>query len=91
MRNVYFCSKNNQAINVFPDLCNLVSIQIKNSKEYLISNRTSILKQPDYEENNNTRVKYASYSNCNAGNEFLESICHVIEENLFEEVNNSKF
>ena len=52
MRNVYFCSKNNQAINVFPELCKLISIQIKNSKEYLVSNKISILKQPDYGETN---------------------------------------
>lgn len=90
MRNVYFCSKNNQAINIFPDLCKLISIQIKNSKEYLVSSKTSILKQPDFKEND-TRAQYASYSNCNAGNEFLESICHVIEENLFHETNDSKF
>jgi len=91
MRNVYFCSKNNQAINVFPELCKLISIQIKNSKEYLVSNKISILKQPDYGETNNVRAQYASYSNCNAGNEFLESICHVIEENLFDELNKSNF
>lgn len=89
MRNIYFCSKNNQAINIFPELCNLISIQIKNSKEYLVSNKTSVLKQPDFRENNNTRAQYASYSNCNAGNEFLESICHVIEESLFNELNSS--
>jgi hypothetical protein len=51
-------------------LCKLISIQIKNSKEYLISNKTSILKQPDFKENNNTRAQYASYSNYSAGNEF---------------------
>ncbi|CAB4401810.1 unnamed protein product [Rhizophagus irregularis] len=40
-------------------------------KEYLVSSKTSILKQPDFKEND-TRAQYASYSNCNAGNEFLE-------------------
>lgn len=70
-------------------MCNLVSTQIKNSKEYLVSSKTSVLKQPDFRENNNTKAQYASYSNCNAGNEFLESICHVIEESLFDELNNS--
>jgi len=54
MRNVYFCSKNNQAINIFPELCKLVSIQINNSKEHLISSKTSGLKQPDFGESNNT-------------------------------------
>ena len=91
MRNVYFCSKNNQAINTFPELCKLISIQIKNSKEYLVSSKTSALKQPEYGEKNSTRAQYASYSNCNSGNEFLESICHVIEENLFDELNSSNF
>src|SRR3954470_23198851 len=36
MRNVYFCSKNNQAINTFPELCKLIAIQVKNNKEYII-------------------------------------------------------
>ncbi|GBB99207.1 hypothetical protein RclHR1_03450002 [Rhizophagus clarus] len=89
MRNVYFCSKNNQAINIFPELCKLVSIQIKNNKEYFASSKTSVLKQP--EENNITKTQYGSYTNSNAGNEFLESICHVIEESLFNELNSSKF
>ena len=57
MRNVYFCSKNNQAINIFPELCKLISIQIKNSKEYLLSNKTSVLKQPNCGENN-TRAQF---------------------------------
>jgi len=90
MRNVYFCSKNNQAINIFPELCKLISIQIKNSKEYLLSNKTSVLKQPNCGENN-TRAQYASYSNSNSGTEFLESICHVIEESLFDELNSSTY
>jgi len=91
MRNIYFCSKNNQAINIFPELCKLISIQIKNSKEYFISDKTSTFKQPDYGKNNNSKAQYTSYSNYNVGNKFLESICHVIEESLFDELNNSKF
>jgi len=91
MRNVYFCSKNNQAINTFPELCKLIEIQVKNNKEYIISSKMSVLKPPNYGENNNTKAQYASYSNCNAGNEFLESISHVIEESLFDELNSSNF
>jgi hypothetical protein len=91
MRNVYFCSKNNQAINIFPELCNLISIQVKNNKEYLVSNRMSVLKQPNYEKNSSTKSQYGSYTNSNAGNEFLESICYVIEKGLFDELNDSKF
>ena len=84
--------KNNQAINIFPELCKLVSIQIKNSKEYLVSSKTSVLKQSDFGERNNTaRAPYASYSNYNSGNEFLESICHIIEESLFDELNSSTY
>jgi len=90
MRNVYFCSKKYQAINIFSDLSKLVNLQIKNNKEYIISDKTSILKKPEFEKNS-TKSSYGSYMNSNAGNEFLESICCIIEDELFEELNNSKF
>ena len=34
---------------------------------------------------------YASYSNSNSGTEFLESICHIIKESLFDELNSSTY
>ncbi|CAG8669166.1 10960_t:CDS:2, partial [Scutellospora calospora] len=60
MRNVYFCAKNHQPINLFPNLCELVTTQIHNHKEYITSDRVS-------------------------------SICDIIEEGLFEELNTSKY
>ena len=44
MRNVYFCAKNHQPINLFPNLCELVTTQICNREEYIISDRMCILK-----------------------------------------------
>ena len=88
MQNIYFYSKKHQAI--ISDLSKLVLYQIKNSKEYIVSNNLSVLKTPNY-ESNNTRSLYGSYTNNNAGNEFLESICYVIEKELYNELNNSKF
>ncbi|CAG8798564.1 9431_t:CDS:1, partial [Dentiscutata erythropus] len=39
MRNVYFCAKNHQPINLFPNLYELVTTQIHNHKEYITSDR----------------------------------------------------
>ena len=86
MRNIYFCAKNHQLINLFPNLCELVTTQIHNREEYIISDKTCILKTPHYEKNK-MKASYGSYTNNNSGNEFLSSICNVIEESLFEELN----
>ena len=90
MRNVYFCAKNHLPINLFPNLCGLVTTQIRNREEYIMSDRMCILKMPFYEKNQ-IKEQYGSYTNNNSGNEFLNSICNVIEENLFNELNNSKY
>jgi len=72
------------------DLSKLVTFQIKNNKKYIIFDKTSILKKPEFEKNS-TKSSYGSYMNSNTGNEFLESICCIIEDELFKELNNSKF
>lgn len=90
IRNVYFCAKNHQSINLFPNICELVTTQIHNHKEYNISNRICILKSPHYEKSK-MKMSYGSYTNNNSGNEFLNSICSVIEKSLFEELNTSKY
>ncbi len=50
MRNVYFYSKKYQAINIFSDLSKLVIFQIKNNKEYIISDKISILKKLEFDD-----------------------------------------
>ncbi|CAG8786219.1 23965_t:CDS:2, partial [Gigaspora margarita] len=90
MRNVYFCAKNHQPINLFPNLCELVTTQIRNHKEYITSDKMCVLKTPQYEKNK-TKASYGSYTNNNSGNGFLDSICNVIEESLFKELNASKY
>ncbi|CAG8743716.1 6877_t:CDS:2 [Cetraspora pellucida] len=79
MRNVYFCAKNHQPINLFSNLCELVTTQIHNHKEYITSDRVYILKTPQYEKNK-AKASYGSYMNNNSGNRFLDSICNIIEE-----------
>ena len=37
MRNVYFCSKQNLSLNIYPDLCDLTLLQIKNKEEIVIN------------------------------------------------------
>ena len=90
MRNVYFCAKNHQSINLFPNLCELVTTQIRNHEKYITSNKMCVLKTTHYERNK-IKTSYGSYTNNNSENEFLGSICHVIEENLFEELSISKY
>ena len=90
MRNVYFCAKNHQPINLFPNLCKLVTTQICNREEYITLDRMCILKTPHYEKNK-MKVSYRSYTNNNSGNEFLFSICNIIEENLFKKLSIFKY
>ncbi|CAG8787935.1 24411_t:CDS:2, partial [Racocetra persica] len=90
MKNVYFCAKNHQSINLFSNLCELVTTQIHNHKEYITSDRVCVFKTPQYEKNK-TKASYGSYTNNNSENRFLASICDIIEEGLFEELNASKY
>ncbi|CAB4415772.1 unnamed protein product [Rhizophagus irregularis] len=90
MRNVYFCAKNHLPINLFPNLCELVTTQIRNREEYITSDKMCILKTPHYEKNK-MKASYGSYTNNNSGTEFLSSICNVIEENLFKELDISNY
>jgi hypothetical protein len=89
MRIIYFCSKNNIPLNTYPGLSNLISLQIENNNELIISNDTTTLKPASLEKLSTSKSKYGSYNNCVSGFDFLHSIAHVIKRSLFEELNSS--
>ncbi|RGB29187.1 hypothetical protein C1646_795762 [Rhizophagus diaphanus] len=74
MRNAYFCSKQNIALNVFPDLNNLIEYQINNYDiiDYQTP-PTKILPPPLYTQTlplPSTTSNYATYKNPKAGLKF---------------------
>lgn len=89
MRNIYFCSKNNIPLNTYPDLCNLISLQIENNNELMIHDNISTLKHASLEKPSPSKSKYGSYSNHISGFDFLDSIAYTIKKSLFEELNSS--
>ena len=91
MRNVYFSSKQNLSLNIYPDLCNLMSLQIENNNELIISENVSTLKPASLEKPAPLGSKYADYKNPMAGFDFLDSIANVIKQSLFQELNSSPY
>jgi len=87
MKNIYFCSKNNISLNVYPNLCSLVSLQIRNN----ISDKISTLKPASLEKQSKPKSKYGSYKNPISGCDFLDSIASMIKNSLFEELNSSHY
>ncbi len=95
MRNAYFCSKQNLALNVYPDLNNLVEYQIKNHEE--IHHQIlpiKVLPPPLHSQtisltSTSTSSNYATYKNPKAGLNFIESLSYVIERQVIEEINKS--
>jgi hypothetical protein len=91
MMNVYFCSKENIALNVYPKLCKLRSLQAKNEKGVVIDDRNYNLKPASIKKPSLPKSIYGSYANDKSGFEFLESIVSVIQKELFEELNLSTY
>jgi hypothetical protein len=89
MKNIYFCSKHNIPINDYPDLCNLMTLQIENNKESIFSDKTSTLKPASLEKPSPSKLKYGSYNNIMSGIDFLNSIAYTIKKSLFEELDSS--
>ena len=87
MRNIYFCSKHNISLNVYPDLCKLVSLQTGNN----VSNKISTLKPASLEKLSKPKSKYGSHKNPIAACDFLDSIASVIKNSLFDELNSSPY
>jgi hypothetical protein len=93
MRNAYFCSKHNLALNIYLDLNNLVEYQLKNHEEiYHQTLPIKVLPPPLYLQTLPlifTSSNYATYKNPKARLNFIESISYVIEHQVIEEINKS--
>src|SRR2546429_834422 len=93
MRNAYFCSKKNLALNIYPDLNELVEYQLKNHNE--INHQippTKVSPPPLYSQILSSPYissNYALYKNPVAGLKFIELISYVIERQVIEEINKS--
>ena len=85
--NNYFCSKHNIPLNVYSNLCNLVTLQTGNN----ISDKISTLKPASLEKPSKPKSKYGSYKSPIAACDFLDSIASVIKNSLFEELNSSPY
>ncbi|CAH1769156.1 6227_t:CDS:2, partial [Entrophospora sp. SA101] len=99
MRNVYFLSQHNIALNVFPDMSDFVTYQMNNVDSITNEEPLEILRSPKFEFNKdsletikkNQNSNYATYNNKVAGRDFLKSIARIIEENVILEIKNSTF
>jgi hypothetical protein len=83
----YFSSKHNISLNVYSDLCKLVSLQTRNN----VSDKISTLKPASLEKLSKPKSKYGSHKNPIAACDFLDSIASVIKNSLFEELNSSPY
>ena len=88
MQIIYFCSKKNISLNVYPDLCNLMYLQTKNK---VTNDKKFNLKPASIAKPSSSKSIYGSYANNKSGFEFLECIVSVIQKELFEELNSSPY
>jgi hypothetical protein len=84
MQIIYFCSKKNISLKVYPDLCNLMYLQTKNK---VTNDKKFNLKPASIAKPSSSKSIYGSYANDKSGFEFLECIVSVIQKELFEELN----
>ena len=89
MRSIYFLSKHNLSSNIYPDLCELITLQFENYNQLIINEKISTLKPAALEKTFTPRSTYGSYTNPKAVPDFLDSIASVIKKTLFEELNSS--
>jgi hypothetical protein len=94
MRNIYFLSSQNIAINVYPDLANLVSYQQENPSNMVSDIPLQILRPPTLPQKNHptpqtSRSDYATYTNKVSGHELLVSLARPIEEAVINEIRSS--
>jgi hypothetical protein len=70
MMDVYYCSKHNLSLNIYPDLCNLVSLQKNNNNNSSISDNIFTLKPASLEKPSPHKSKYGSHTNPKTGLNF---------------------
>jgi hypothetical protein len=96
MRNIYFLSSQNIAINVYPNLANLVNYQKENPSNLVSDIPLQILRPSTLPQKENhsisqksTGSNYATYTNRVSGNELLASLARPIEEAVVNEIRSS--
>ena len=93
MRNIYYLTQHNIALNNYESLCELVTYQIQNQNQTCDEDFIQNLQPPPHQNYFNsspsTSNNYATYKNPVAGRELLSSIFTIIEENVITEVKNS--
>ncbi|CAG8547204.1 4847_t:CDS:2, partial [Scutellospora calospora] len=89
MRNIYFLIQHNLSTNIFESLCKLSELQrIKNQDQFECSNEILNIIDNDFSIDNE-RVLYGSYQNNVTSREFIESIGHIIEQEVFQELHST--
>src|SRR5581483_5677165 len=93
MRNIYFLSSQNVAINVFPDLANLVNYQKEHPTSMVSDTPLQILRPPTLLQQKASQTStvtaisnYATYTNKASGHELLVSLSRPIEEAVVNEI-----
>lgn len=93
MRNVYYLTQHNIALNNYESLCDLVTYQINNQYQTGDENHIQNLQPPPFQDSasstSSTNNNYAFYKNAVAGKELLFSIFTIVEENVIAEVKKS--
>jgi len=95
MRNVYYLTQRNMALNNYESLSDLVSYQINYQYQAVDENFIQNLRSPPLQNNfeftisSSTNSNYALYKNAVAGKEFLSSIFTIVEESVIAEVKES--
>lgn len=87
MQIVYFCSKKNISMKVYPDICNLMFL----TKNKVTNDKKFNLKPASIAKPSSSKSTYGSYANNKSGSEFLECIVSVIQKELIEELNSSPY
>jgi len=94
MRNVYYLTQHNIALNNYESLCDLVTYQIENQYQIIDENLTQNLRCPPFQNyydssSISSTNNYALYKNAVAGKELLSSIFTIVEESVIAEVKES--
>ncbi|PYY20424.1 MAG: hypothetical protein DMG62_23660 [Acidobacteria bacterium] len=94
MRNVYYLTQRNIALNNYESLCDLIlyqnNYQYQTGDEDFIQNlRPPLLQNHSEFTTSSSSTNYALYKNAVAGKELLSSIFTIIEESVIAEVKNS--
>jgi len=94
MRNVYYLTQHNIALNNYESLCDLMTYQINYQYQTSHENFVQNLRPPSFQNNpefttSSSSTNYTLYKNAVAGKELLSSIFTIVEESVISEVKES--